>query len=262
MLLTPGRPGRAIPSIFTSTEATVVYYFGGRRYTIEAVGIVEAHSLVFDDPGLDTSVERMMNFRIRYQISSGGTIQTALNWTALSFGDLELWGNNFFVAFNNPFQCWRLYVDLKPQTGNTSEVWGPSIGAVVAGKAFTFPEPMMAPMGRGLKGGAVVASRPYGPVAVKANEKSTRVWMMRSRVTSEADRLSIERLMANRGRATNWHPMTRPRLDLQTVMATPDLWYSANSETASCAFGRFTGMASQTVIGGGAYVDLVFEETA
>jgi hypothetical protein len=205
------------------------------------------------------NIERLMDVRIRYD--TGGSITTSLDWTPImSIVEIANWGNNFFYKFPSPVVLQNLYVDLRMQGAQTA--WYPSLGAILAGRLYAFPKPIMAPMARGLSGGAIVTGRPTGPVVTRVREKTLRSWQMRTRFDNESQRLELERYLANRGRGTNSHPMLMHRLDLPTVFIGPDMWYSTASDYGTCAFGRFTASAQQTVIGGGAYVDLVFEENA
>lgn len=257
MLLTPGRPGRGMPAIAAANTTTVAYSFGGYYQGIQAVGIIGCHSLYYYENSGDTNLERLMEVRIRTGV--GSTLTTRLDWQPLAILDWSNLGPNFFVYFANPILCNTLYVDFR-MTTRTGTTWGAAVGAVVAGGIYSFPHPILAPLGRGQRGGAIMASRPNGPVTYKVNEMGTRFWSMRTRFESENERVALDRLLMHRGIASNSHAATHWRLDMPTVFVPPDLWGSPSSTYGSCAFGRFAESQSYSVVGGGAYTDLSFEE--
>jgi len=257
MLYTPGRPGRAMPAIPATNTTTVAYGFGGYFQAIQAVGIIECHSLYYYADSGGPNLERLMEVRIRTGV--GTTITVRLDWTPLPILDWQNLGANFFAYFASPISCSYLLVDFR-MTTRTGNVWGAAVGAVLAGGIYSFPHPILAPLGRGQKGGAIMASRPNGPVTYKVNEKGTRFWSMRTRFESEIERVSLDRLLMHRGIGSNSHAATHWRLDMPTVLAPPDLWASPSSTYGSCVFGRFAETQSYSVVGGGAYTDLTFEE--
>jgi hypothetical protein len=250
LALNPSRPLKFTTS--TSTEKQFVFIFS-TSYAIDCVAVIEPHSN-FPLAGLgDIQTEDRMNFRLE---RASGTV--VFDWTELSDLQTDNWGTNFFRSFNSTTdQRWILKV--RREGGSLGDA---SIGAILLGRKLTFPSNPLITYNRSVLASSVFSGRPQGPATVYMRDNAARTVNIRVRCNNEDERIAIERLMAGRGRrrATN-NEAVRKRLDLPTVLVSPDMWVDTTNTYGSCIFGRFTGgMTSQSYVGGAAMVDLVFQE--
>jgi hypothetical protein len=259
LALTPSRPGRALPVVAATSPTRCVISFGANTRYIEAVALINVSSQNYYTSDYD-SWTRRLKFGLRYYNNNYYTkIDYATsNIPTSTASDYRRRGYNIFFLFNSPFVASQLLIDIG--LVDTVANWGASIGAVLAGRVYEFPN-VVAPLGESFEGGAVVVGRPSGPQIMKTADRGARVYTFRSYFDTQDEKENVLAYFASGASGISGNtPLSYPRIDTPNAFIGPHMWGGLTAEWGFCTFGVMESMTSATMLGGGAFCDFVFKE--
>ena len=260
LALTPSRPGRALPTEGPTSPTKLVINFGTNRY-IEAVALINCSSQQTYSTDYDTWLRRI-RFGLRYYDGSYHTKidQATSGVPSATASDYRLRGYNIFMVFNAPFVASRLLIDVGLVDTSGVSNWGASIGAVLAGRVYEFPN-VTAPFGESFEGGSIVVGRPSGPQIMKTADRGARVYTFRSFYETQADKEQVLSYFASGASGISGNtPLSYPRIDTPNAFIGPHMWAGLTAEYGFCTFGRMESMSSASILGGSSFCDFVFKE--